>query len=99
MISFLDVQVSVGSGSGSYQGTAMFPKQIKSGQVALRGLNLPTYRSGGQWHYRGPTIVEITSVNVVGTGLTFTFNYNFSENQDYQMTGTIDFLAIADLEA
>ena len=98
MIQFQDVQVQVASGSGSYQGTAMFGTKVNSAQVALRGVNLPGYRSGGPWHYRGPTVVEITNVNILGTGLTFTFNYNFSENPDYVMTGGIDFLVIADTE-
>lgn len=99
MIQFQTVQVGV-TGTGVYQGMATFDGPIHSADIALRGLNLPTYTNGSAYHYRGPTTVDITSVNVHRAGeVQFTFTFNFSENPDYQMTGTIDFLAIADTAA
>jgi hypothetical protein len=94
MTLFKTVQVSV-TGTGTYSGLALFKGQITSAEVCLRGLNLPQYADGSQWHYRGATIVQIATVSVGQDEVQFTFNFNFSQGNDYQMAGSIDFLVIA----
>jgi hypothetical protein len=96
MVLFQAVQVPV-TGAGTFSGLALFKGQVTSAEVCLRGLNLPGYADGSPWHYRGATVVQITSVSVGGDDVQFTFNFNFSESS-YQMAGSIDFLVIADMQ-
>jgi hypothetical protein len=94
MVFFQAVSVPV-TGTGNYSGLALFKTGVKSAEVCLRGLNLPGYKDGSQWHYRGATIVQIGNVSVGQDEVQFTFSFNFSEGNDYQMVGSIDFLVIA----
>jgi hypothetical protein len=94
MAMFQTVSVNVDH-ADSYNGQVKFPQDVTDAQVTLRGLNLPGYSNGDKWHYRGPTIIQITDVSFGGPLVTFNFSYNFSESSSYQMSGSIDFLVIA----
>ncbi len=94
MVLFQTVSVPV-NGIGTFSGLALFQEPITTAEVCLRGLNLPIYTDGSLWHYRGATEVQITSVTVGAEEVKFSFNFNFSEGSSYQMTGSIDFLVIA----
>lgn len=97
MVLFQAVQVPV-TGTNTYSGLALFKGQVTSAEVCLRGLNLQHYADGSAWHYRGATVVQITTISVGGDDVQFTFNFNFSEGTDYQMVGSIDFLVIANMQ-
>lgn len=94
MVLFQSVQVPV-KGTDNYEGAVFFDQPIVTADVALRGIGLTGYEDGSEYHFRGPTIVEISNVSVVGTGVKFKFKFDFSENPSYQMVGNIDFLVIA----
>jgi len=93
-VQFKTVVVAV-TGTATYHGTADFSSDVDSAEVALRGLNLTKYKDNSLWHYRGPTIIRITNINIKGKEVRFSFEFNFSENSNYEMIGDITFLVIA----
>jgi hypothetical protein len=94
MVLFQVAQVPV-KGAGKYAGKAHFDKPVFNAQATLRGLELTHYQDGSQYHYRGPTIIKIDTISVTGSVVEFTFSYNFSQEEAFQMVGSIDFLVIA----
>jgi hypothetical protein len=71
---------------------------LAGAQVCLRGLNLTGYTDGSPWHYRGATVVQIETISVGVDHVQFTFGFNFSEGNDYQMMGSVEFLVIANTQ-
>lgn len=82
-------------GTGTYDATLHFDSGIASAEVALRGLGLTKYKDGTDFHYRGPTIIRITKVEVVRNTVTFSFDFNFSQSPSDEMVGDVEFLVIA----
>ncbi|HEY0735875.1 MAG TPA: hypothetical protein VGD69_13265 [Herpetosiphonaceae bacterium] len=85
-------------GSGTYTGSVPFSSPVATAEVALRGLNLDNYTDGTLYHYRGPTIVNVNDVNISGSTVSFTFAFNFSQNVQFEMDGSINFLVVATTE-
>ena len=82
-------------GTGTYNTTIHFDADIANAEVALRGLGLRKYEDGTNFHYRGPTIIRVTRIEVVKNSVMFSFDFNFSENSKYEMVGDVEFLVIA----